>query len=174
MASPTKELTASDLISQATKISELVNGNWKNTVKTEISRKMEKQGDAAFVYWVSSLWLEQWKEMSGFDEISEGIEVNAGKLDLTKRLPKLNEDIVDDSLSKNIVRLGKFNPKLEFLDVVLKKGITEEIHFMYVTEEMWTCFKVWYSDAIEVKRKVYVNSHHEISYEVHCHLVTRE
>lgn len=171
MASPSGEFTASEYVRQAETIADKISGDWKETVKSEISKSMQTAPNATFVYLLSNTWLDQWKEMSGFDDVKEGISVNEAKLPSSKQLPRLNADIVNEYMTQNIAKISRYNPSLEYLDVVVKKGIIEDNDFVYVHAELWSYFKKWFPDSIEVKRKAYINSHKEISYEVNCHLV---
>lgn len=171
MAASTEVLSATDLIVQAETIVDKINKDWKEYVKQDIASSREKWPNMTFVYLMSSSWLEQWKAMSGYEDILEGLSVNAKNLNLSKPLPRLNEDLVDEFMTKNLAKLSKYNPDLAFLDIVMKKGATEDADFVYANDQLWTYFKRWYPDAIEIKRKVYVNKHHEVAFEIYCHTV---
>jgi hypothetical protein len=172
MASSTEALTANDMVIQAETIVEKVNRDWKESVKSAISRSIEKSPNSTFVYLISATWLDQWKAMSGYEDLNEGLSVNISKLNVSKQLPKLNEELVDEFMTKNLSKISKYSPALTYLDIVLKKNMTEDDDFVYAHEELWSYFKRWYPDSIEIRRKAYINSHHEISFEINLHTVT--
>ena len=171
MALSSTPKSATELIYEAKKLDELLNKNDDDPVKTEVTRILNTAPEAAFIYLVSSSWFDIWKELSGYDNIKAGIDIETSNLTSSKVLPKLNDDLVDWEITSTIQKLSKLNPKLAYLDIVLKKGIIENEHFIYVTHTVWKYFKMWYPDSIEVKRQAYKNAQEEICYEIHGHLV---
>lgn len=159
------------LIQQAKTLAELFGDSLDAKVKKDLERQLEVNSRSAFVYLLSTSWFEKWRAASGFDSVRDGISVEPSSLDTDEPLPVINDDIVDQTFSRSITKPGILRAGQEYLDVVLKRGIVESEFFIYITHDIWAKLKLWYPDAIMVKRRAYYNAQQELSYEIHCHLV---
>jgi hypothetical protein len=160
-----------DLMQQAKTLADLVGESLDAKVKKDLERQLEINERNAFVYLLSTSWFEKWRAVSGFDTVRDGISVEPSSLDTNEPLPVINDDIVDHTMTRSITKPGYLRGGQEYLDVVLKRGIVEGEFFIYITHDIWSKLKMWYPDAIMVKRRAYYNAQRELSYEIHCHLV---
>lgn len=159
------------LIEQAKTLADLFGDSLDEKVKKDLERQLEVSARSAFVYLLSTSWFDLWKAASAYDMVRDGISVDPSTLESSEQLPVINEDLVDQTLTRSITKPGSLRAGQEYLDVVLKRGIVERDFFFYITQDIWSKLKTWYPDAIMVKRRAYYNAQHELSYEINCHLV---
>lgn len=169
MASDQTFKTAGELIKEAHNVSNMIKQQREEEQRGNASpggQKIESQ-----VWLVSVAWFEKWKEATGFELLNEGSTLEESDAKPTTLLPQLNDDLIDHEKQKSISQVGKYLPTWSHYNVVLRLGIQEDHHFIYVNEKLWNYICAQYPNAIEVKRQAYTNSFGSLSYEIYGHLV---
>lgn len=115
--------------------------------------------------------MDRWKEVSGFSLLQDGGAISDENTKPFIELPRLNIDLIDQELMNKVTPIGKYLPLNDCWNVVLKLGVEEDTHFIYVEEKIWTFIKAHYPEAIEIKRPIYENSNGLKSYDLHGHIV---
>ncbi len=168
MASNPNFKTAAELIKEAQNVSDMIKE--KEAEESKLGRNREATTDE-HVWLVSCSWFEKWKEATGFDLLNTQDTLNEEDAKTEIELPPLNHDLIDYDKQKSIGQVGRYLPAWSHYNIVLKLGIEENIHFMYVNQRIWNYICLQYPDAIEVKRQAYVNVQGYTHYEIFGHLV---
>ena len=134
------------------------------TKHTSSSGKLVMKGD--YVFLISSKWMHAWMRMTGFNVLMRKGSISDCDMDLSVILsPTINEELIDNSKSKQLLKLGQLVEDLSFLDVVLKDGIEggqdgeeDEEQFEVMPEEVWRFIKQEYPNAVEIKRPVFTSA----------------
>lgn len=159
-------VTAEDFVHEATKVHQLINNGQSENTQSLFANPKTK-----YYYLVSLEWYKKWKEKTNFRLLEDGSSLSPSDIDLTIDLPPLNEDLVDREKFRVLDRVSSYQPELDYLDYPVKFGVSEDVDYILVREEVWRYIKQKYPDAIRLKRATYTTSSYEERVEVFLNTV---
>jgi hypothetical protein len=161
-------VTRNDFINEAKMIFEVLKES--NEKEEQASYFVNNDFEIKDIYLISTDWFSNWKAKTSFELLQSDIDIQPSNIKMEIELSFLNKDLVDTENQKKFLRVSELLPNLSFLDVPLRADLVEEVHFLYVNQDLWKIIKAKYPDSLEVKRRSYTMNSQKY-YEIHLPVV---